>query len=220
MKKMILISLLFFSAASAPALNFFGIEYNGSTADNILNLIYGLAQGDEAVVDEYYGQLKKTDPSLAKAVDPDHLKVPCSYCEGKGSLDGGRPCPVCQGTGIVKDSQSLGYLQYKFCNALDEGKSEKKAWMEAKTAFDERCAVFLNSEMLTGTVIRKEDGGALLSCPDNDETVYLKGIGSEFPSNEGASVSGEVWLAGTHNYKDEDGEMMEVKCYTATLWMD
>ncbi len=219
MRRISLISLLCLLSLTAAALNFFGIEYNGNTADNIANLIYGLAQGDEAAVSEYYGQLQKTDPDLAKKLKLDELKIPCSICQGTGSLGDDQPCAVCGGTGRVADARSLGYLQYKFCAAVEAGQSEERAWKAAKAIFDERCAAVLQSAMLEGTVIRREEGGALLSCGEDDETVYLKGIGGDFPG-EGSSVSGEVWAAGTHLLAGDDGIPVEIKCYTVTLWMD
>jgi hypothetical protein len=219
MRRIILISLVCQLSLTAAALNFFGIEYNGNTADNIANLIYSMAQGDEAAVREYTSQLEKTDPELAKKLKPDELKIPCANCQGKGMLADEQPCSVCEGTGLVADARSLGYLQYKFCAAIEAGRSEERAWKSAKAAFDERRAVVLQSVMLEGTVIRKEEGGALLCCGGDDESVYLKGIGGDFPG-EGSSVSGEVWMAGMHLFTGEDGSPVEIKCYTVNLWMD
>jgi hypothetical protein len=220
MKKDILIRLLCLLSASASALNFFGIEHTGSTTDNVVNLIYSLAEDNDKAIDEYRGRLEKTEPALAKMLDPDDLKVPCSYCGGKGILDEERTCSVCQGTGLVTDAQALGYLYNKFCEALDAGKTEKKALREALEAFNQRRKLLPNREILTGTVLRKENGGALLSTEgDRSETVFLKGIGPEFP-DEGAPVSGEVWLSGMYSYKAGGGKTVYTKCFAVTLWMD
>ncbi len=220
MKTIFLVSLVCLLSLAAPAVNFFGIEYNGNTADNIMNLLYGLVQGDEEMIREYGAQLKKTDPDLAGKIDPDELKIPCANCRGRGAVENDAPCPVCGGTGHMADAQSLGYLQYKFSAALDAGKTEKAAWKAAKKAFDERRAVVLDAEMLVASVIRKDDGGLLLSCSNCDETVFLKGLDPSFPAVEGTPVNGSVWPAGTHRCLLDGDSPVDVKCYTATLWMD
>ena len=219
MKKTVLISLLIALSASAWALDFFGIEHNGNTTDNIINLIYSLVEGDEGPIDEYYGRLQKTDPSLAAKLKVDDLKIPCSNCEGKGLLKTDVPCPACEGTGLVTDPQALGYLQHKFCSAIDDGDSDKSAWKKAKAAFDKRRAIVLSSERLFGTIIRKEGTGLLLSLQDRDEIVFVKALDMMF-GREGTPINGYVWPDGTHTYQPDDREPVEIKRYTATLWID
>lgn len=219
MKKNSLFLFLFALCASASALNFFGIEHNGSTADNVVNVLYGLTQGDNEIVCEYYSRLQKTDPSLAKKVDVDELTVPCSCCDGRGTLDEDRPCPECQGTGTVTDPRAIGYLHRQFVAALDAGQSEKCAWREAKTAFDERRERVPERQLLAGTVLRKEEGRAILTLPETGETVCLKGIGADFPG-EGSRVRGEVWPTGSITEEGAEGEPAEIRCFTVTLWMN
>lgn len=221
MKKISCFVLLCLLSSTASALNFFGIEYNGDSANNVINLICSMADGNEAAEEEYRERLQKTDSALARLLNPENLKVPCSYCEGKGTLDEERTCPVCDGSGVVLDVQALGYLYNKFCEALDAGEPERKALEDALETFHQRRKQLPNREMLTGTVLRKENDGALLSCTEGDhsETVFLKGIGPEFP-DEGASVSGEVWLSGMYSHKEKGGKTVYMKCFAVTLWMD
>lgn len=221
MKKTGWFVLLCLLSSTASALNFFGIEYTGDSANNAANLIVSLAEGNETAVEEYLGRLKKTDSYLARLLNPDNLKIPCTYCEGKGTLGEERTCPVCEGTGRVIDTQALGYLYNKYCEALDAGETERKALEGALEAFEKRRKQLPYCEMLTGTVLQKKDGGAFLSCEDEGvfNEVFLKGIGPEFP-DEGASVSGEVWLSGMYSYKEKGGKTVYVKCFAVTPWMD
>lgn len=218
-KKTALFLVLLAACASAPALNFFGIEHNGNTADNVVNILYGLAQGDQDVVREYSAQLEKTDASLARKVEAAELTVPCAYCGGTGTLDDEKPCPACEGTGGVTDPQSMVFIQRRFCAALDAGQNENRAWREAVAAFEARRERVSEREMLAGTVVRKEEGRALLTLPESGETVCLKGIGPEFPG-EGSQVSGEVWPDGFCTVENEEGEPVDTPCYTVTLWLD
>ena len=219
MKRTIWIFLLMLMSSSALALNFFGIEYNGTPANNLVNLIYSLAEGDLEQADRDYEQLKKTDPKLAKSVKIEELKTPCTGCRETGTLQDDTPCPACAGNRRVTDPHALGYLQHKFCSAMEDGKSEKAAWREALAAFKHRRDAVLSAEMLYGSVIRVETNGVLLSISNSTETVYIKGV--QLDSNsEGAPISGQVWPAGTHSCPGEGEQPIEIKCYTTTLWID
>jgi len=219
MKKLVLISLLVSLSTSASALNLFGIEYNGNTTDNLINLIYNLAKHDEEQAAEYHRWLEKTDPKLAADLKIEELKIPCSRCQGKGTIKENEPCPACEGTGLVTDSNALGYLQHKFCSAIDSGKTDAEAWEEAKAAFDKRRKIVLFRETLSGTLIRKESNGLLLFLQGSDEMVYVAGLHTQ-SSREGTPINGYVWPTGTHTFRGEDGTSTEVKSYTAALWTD
>lgn len=215
MKKGVLVSIFCLLAAVAPALNFFGIEHTGNTTDSIINLLYSLIEDDGPMVNEYIGRLEATAPGLLAL---DDLKIPCSRCRGKGSLGEGDPCPVCEGACRIVDQQALGYLQHKFCTAIDAGTSGGAAWKEAKAAFDKRREMVLKKQTLCGTVVRKEGKGLLLSLCGK-ETVFLAGVNSPFAS-KGTPINGQAWLNGTHTIAGEGGEPVDVKAYTTILWMD
>ena len=219
MKKTGLMVLFCLLATIAPALNFFGIEHNGNTTDNIINLIYSMVQDDAEMVDEYYGRLQNTDPKLAKKVKPDELKIPCTRCRGKGILGESEPCPVCEGSTVVADPHALGYLQHKFSLAIDNGATDAAAWRKAKAAFDERRDLVLSREALFGTVIRREGDGLLLSRQGSGEIVLLRGCEPSL-SRKGTPLNGHAWLMGTHVITGEDGEPLEIKSYTVSLWID
>lgn len=201
------------------AMDFFGIEYNGNTADNIMNMIYSLSQNDVQQAGRYYKQLEKTSPALAKKINIDELKVPCTNCSGKGLLEDSAQCPDCRGSGLIVDAQALAYLQYKFSSAIDSGKSERWAWKTTKSSFDQRRKAALSYEALSGTIIRIDGTGVLLTLEGNDEVVYLKNMGTT-SLQEGAPLSGMVWPSGTYTYHPDDGNPREIKCYTATLWAE
>ena len=201
-------------AVSAAAMDFFGIEHNGNTADNVINLICGLAEGRPEVVQEYQNRLEKTDAYLAKKIKTDELQIPCVVCMGGSNAN----CSACSGTGRVADPYSLGYLQHKFSTAVEAGMSERASWKEAKAAFDKRRAVVLEGFDLFGTVIRKEDRGLLLSQEESEEPVYLEGIDPSI--SEGTPIVGQVWPNGMHSYTNDAGSLAEAKSYTAALWVD
>jgi hypothetical protein len=219
MKKTIVTSLLCALCASGFALDFFGIEHSEDPADNLVNLIYGLVQGDQTMADEYYERLQQKAPDLAPGLKIDDLKIPCTRCRGKGVLRNDTPCSLCKGEKVVADSQSLGYLQHKFCSAMDLGQDAKVAWKEAKADFDERRALVLSRQGLFGTIIRNEGDGVLLSLNGTKETVYVEGMNA-FTTRPGSSINGYVWPVGTYTCKNDDGSSVDVKRYSATLWMD
>lgn len=219
MKKEALTSLIILLSASVFAENLFGIEFNGTTTDNIINLISSLAQGDEEQALRYSKRLEKTGPHLARKVRPNALKVPCSNCKGKGILDDNRPCPACNGTRNVVDPYSLLFLQNKFYEAIEAGTSDKTAWQKAKSAFDKRRKMVLTPETLDGTLVRKEGRGALLTRKECGERIYVEGFEIPEPC-ENIPISGEVWLVGTQACTGDDGKPTRLKRYTATLWMN
>jgi len=219
MKKIVLLSLLILLSTSVQALDFFGIEYNGNTADNVINLIYSLIQNDEEQVEICYAQLQETNPSLAEDLKIEDLKIPCYLCKGKGTLAAGKPCPSCNGTGRVSDATALTYLQHKFSTAIDAGKSETAAWKKAKTAFDERRKVVLFKEALSGKIIRKEGDGLLLSLQLSNDVIYVTNLNIMF-GRKGTPIKGTVWPNGIYTYRNDDGKPIQIKRYTATLWAD
>ena len=219
MKNLVLICLLVSLSTSASALELFGVEYNGNTTDNVINLIYSLAGRDEEQVAEYCRRLKKTDPELAANLKIEELKIPCSRCQGKGTINENKPCPACEGTGLVADSTALEYLQKKFCDAIDSGKTDAEAWEEARIAFDKRRKIVLFREALSGTLIRKESSGLLLFLQGSNEMVYVTGLYTK-SSREGTPINGYVWPVGTYTFPGEAGASTQVKSYTATLWTD
>jgi len=219
MKKTVLLCLLILLSTSALALDFFGIEYNGNTADNIINLIYSLIENDEEEAGICYAQLQETDPSLAEDLKIEGFKIPCYLCKGKGILAAEKPCPSCNGTGLVSDTTALTYLQHKFSTAVDAGKSETAAWRKAKTGFDKRRAVVLSKEALSGKIIRKEGDGLLLSRQLSNDVVYVTNLNIMF-ARKGTPIKGTVWPNGTYTYRNDDGKPVQIKRYTATLWAD
>ncbi|MCF7849437.1 MAG: hypothetical protein K9M45_11360 [Kiritimatiellales bacterium] len=219
MKKIILLSFVAALAASAPALNFFGIQHDGNTTDSIINLIASLAEGDEVGMKEYYGRLQRTAPKLAAGLEIDELKMPCIHCRGTGTIKEGETCPVCTGTGMAVDLHALGYLQHKFSDAVEAGKSDAAAWKEAKTEFDKRRKLFLTRQTMFGTVIRNEGRGVLLARSGTNETVFVTGYDS-VASREGMNISGFVWPAGIYTYEADGGDPVKVKRFVANLWVD
>lgn len=219
MNKIILASLLILLCLPVQALDFFGIEYNGNSADNIINMLYSLIQNDVEQAEIAHTQLEATDPNLAKDVVIEDLKIPCFFCKGTGVLDAGTPCEHCEGTGWVADADALTYLQNKFSTAVDAGQSETSAWKKAKAAFDERRELVLSRQAVFGTILRREKGGLLLSRQLTNEVVYVTDLNLSF-SRAGMPINGTVWPNGTYAYTNDVGEQVEVPSYTATLWMD
>jgi len=208
---------------SAEALNFFGIEYAGKTTDNIINLIHSVAEGNEEYIQEYQQRLMKTAPDLASTINIDELKMPCIECKGTGvskseASDKEEVCPVCGGEGRIVDQYALGYLQHKFMEGIDAGKTDAEAWKEAMAEFRKRRKVYLLRETMFGVVIRSEGKGLLVLRSGNNETIWVAGYSTSI--RKGTPINGYVWPAGTYTYKDEKGKTVKVKRYVANLWLD
>jgi serine/threonine protein kinase len=45
------------------------------------------------------GRASRTSTPTGRAVDSQRPAIPCLYCRGQGVTRGGRPCPICRGTG-------------------------------------------------------------------------------------------------------------------------
>ena len=217
--KPVLISLLLLFSAPAQTLNFFGIDHHGTAVGNLLNLIDSLIENDQEKAEFYYTELEKADSEMAGVLTIRDFKVPCSRCGGTGVLRmTGNPCTVCR-EGLVFDVNALRFLRHSFSIALDEDPSAKTAWNKAKAAFDERCERLFDSEVMFGTVIRREKTGLLVARQPGGEEVFVTQMDTMF-LRKGASINGRVWTDGTYAYTNDAGDRVEVPSYTATLWTD
>ena len=215
----VLISLLLLFSAPAQTMNFFGIDYHGTAVGNVLNLIDSLIDKDQEKADKYYAELQKVDAELAGMLSMKDFMVPCSRCRGTGILPmTGNPCTVCT-DGLVFDANALRFLRNRFSMALDDTPSAEEAWKKAKAAFDERCGRLFESEVISGTVIRREKNGLLIARQSGGEKVFVTQMDTMF-LRQGASINGRVWTNGTYTYTNDTGKRVDVPQYTATLWAE
>ena len=206
-KKVIWFVLVCMVSVGSPARDVFGVEHNGNTKDNLINLLYSLSKDDTESATLYYTRLQKTAPALTQTLTIDDLKIPCTQ-DAKGF------CSGCEGEKGVIDRYALSYLQNRFCSAVNKGQTVGRAWRNAKAAFDQRRENVLNERILNGVVLQRDGAGWLLTLQESEEVVYIKGA-SLAGVRAGLFLDIQAWPRGTRSRATG-----AVKSYVTNLWVD
>jgi hypothetical protein len=216
MKKWIVLGCAVAMAASAYAIDFYGIEFFDEPKDDINAVIQNLIKGEYETAGQYLKHLTKTSPKLAKTIKLSDFTVPCADC----AVEKEPECGECNGKLRRIDPHSLRYLQYKFETALENDDPVEKAWSEAKKAFDVRKKQVTNREVFQGNIIQIGQDAFLIKDVD-DKIFYLMGCVTD-GAQVGQPYVGYCWPMPKHphTYKDRAGKPKTVKSYTLNLWWD
>ncbi|HKL20241.1 MAG TPA: hypothetical protein VJ904_00460 [Tichowtungia sp.] len=217
MKKLIVLILLTHLCAAAENINFFGLKTEDTAMNNVIKLIEGLIADDQEEIDAAYARVQELDPELARIMELNELKIPCTRCNGTGIMVTGKTCGKCGGTRLMTDQNSLRFFMDRFSIALNEDVTVAEAWEQALNAFEQYRLRLTGKVTLFGTVIRKEKDGLLLSLNADKKVVHLKNVDLT-QTFKGSPVSGTAWPDGTYSYTNSLGETNTVPSYTASIW--